>query len=154
MISYCSDTIPKISYDFLSSTKNTQIQSYARGLVVRAVDPLTRGALRERMNLMGSSVNLKSFLDPPTPAGHTVKGYGLVSYRNSRKNSQSRPLTISLRRAMDRSMRVMGVDPVDYNYGCALVIDVTAIVSINGRRSSWCALFHIIRVILGYLRIS
>jgi hypothetical protein len=152
MISYDYDTIPKISYDSLSSTKHTQIQSYARGLVVRAVDPLTRGALRERMNLMGSSVNLRSFLDPPTPAGHTVKGYGLVSYRDSRKNSHSRPLTISLRRAMDRSMRVMGVDPVDYNYGRALVMDATAIISINGRRSSWCALLHI-SDILGYLRI-
>lgn len=84
--------------------------------------------------LVGASVQLRSFLDPSTPAGHTVKGYGLVSYRNHRRNSTTRDLGMQLTRAMDRSISDLGVDPSDYTYGRTTVMDATAIISINGRR--------------------
>ena len=111
-----------------------QIQSYARGLLVRAVDPYTRGALRARMHLVGSAVHLRSFLDAPTPRGHTIKGSGLVAYRANQKNTNTTPMDYALQRACSKHMQSLGVQGSDYYYGPVEVLDPTAIVSINGRR--------------------
>ena len=119
----------------ISTYTPNQITSYARGLLVRAVDPLTHGALRERLSIVGDTVHLRSFLEPPTPAGHTIKGSGMVAYRANRKNTQFAPLPFNLHRAMDLAIRSMGVEPSDYSYGHAQILDASAIVSINGRRS-------------------
>ena len=118
-----------------TSPQSHQIQSYVRGLLVRAVDPLTHGALRARLDIVGSTVHLRSFLDPPTPAGHTIKGSGLVAYRSNRKNSAWVDQPFSLHRACGRHLQSLGVQACDYNYGRAKVLDVTASVSLNGRRS-------------------
>ena len=113
-----------------------QINSYCRGVLVRAIDPMTRGRLRERMgNDHVHTAHMRSFLDPPTPRGHTIKGYGRVNYKENRKNSTTRKMTFSLHRACDRTMAEKGVDPANYNYGDVTTLDRTAIVSINGRRS-------------------
>ena len=101
---------------------------------MRAVDPLTRGALRARLNIVGTTVHLRSFLEPATPAGHTIKGSGMVAYRANHKNSKSMPLTWQLRRRLDRHLQTQLVDPTDYNYGNATILGESAIVSINGRR--------------------
>ena len=101
---------------------------------MRAIDPLTRGALRERMLIIGSAVRLRSFLDPPTPAGHTIKGSGEVAYRDNRKNSKTTPMFNAMQRAMNNHMTTCGVDPAHYDYGVVTVMDTTAIVSLNGRR--------------------
>jgi hypothetical protein len=122
-----------MSYDSLHIF-HVQVQSYARGLLVRAVDPLTRGALRERMHLVSSSVTLRSFLDPPTPPGHTIKGSGLVSFKTSRFNTTTTPMDFNLQRAFDSHMRSLGVQGSDYNYGPVSVLDAGARISINGRR--------------------
>jgi len=45
-------------------------------------------------------------------------------------------------------MRDKGVEPENYNYGRATILDVTAIISINGRRSRTNMIYDI------YLRIS
>jgi len=111
-----------------------QIQSYTRGLLVRAVDPHTRGALRVRMMRVGSAVFLRSFLDPPAPKGHTIKGSGLVSYKGSRWNTTSTPIDRALQRACEKHMQGMGVRGSDYFFGEAQVLNKTAQVSINGRR--------------------
>ena len=111
-----------------------QIQSYSRGLLVRAVDPLTRGALRERLKRVGSCVHLRSFLDPPTPPGHTIKGSGLVSFLSNRFNTTTAPMDHALRRACDRHMQSLGVQSSDYNYGPASELARTVNISINGRR--------------------
>ncbi len=111
-----------------------QIQSYSRGLLVRAVDPLTRGALRERMQLVGSSVHLRSFLDPPAPKGHTIKGSGLVAFKASRFNTTTTPMDFNLQRACNKHMQSLGVQGSDYTFSPATVLDITAVVSINGRR--------------------
>lgn len=103
-------------------------------MLVRAVDPYTRGALRERMQLLGSSVNLRSFLDAPTPKGYTIKGSGLVAYRSNRKNASSIPMCFALQRACDAHMHGIGVQASDYNFGPVSALDTTAVVSINGRR--------------------
>jgi hypothetical protein len=101
---------------------------------VRAVDPLTRGALRERMQRVASAVYLRSFLDPPTPPGHTIKGSGLVSYKASRFNTTTMPMDFTLQRACEMHMQSIGVQGSDYNFGSITVLDKTAVVSINGRR--------------------
>jgi hypothetical protein len=111
-----------------------QIQSYARGLLVRAVDPLTRGALRVRMERLGPSVHLRSFLDPKTPRGHTIKGSGLVAFRPNKKNATNIPMNFALERACNTHMQGLGVQGSDYDYGPVRELDTTAIVSINGRR--------------------
>ena len=113
-----------------------QINNYTRGLLVRAVDPLTRGQLRERLHLADSSVHLRSFLDPPAPRGHTIKGSGLVAYKDSRKNSATGRMGFALTRACDKNLASCGVQPSDYTYGVATTMAITAIVSINGRRSA------------------
>ena len=115
-------------------TLHLQIQSYSRGVLVRAVDPYTRGALRERMQLMGSTVNLRSFLDAPTPRGHTIKGSGMVAYRPNNKNTIKIPMCYALQRACNNHMQGLGVQPSKYNFGPVQAMDPTAIVSINGRR--------------------
>jgi hypothetical protein len=92
------------------------------------------------MGIVGSSIHMRSFLDKPTAAGHTIKGSGLVSYASSRKNSTTAPLTINLHRACDRNLMSYGVLPSDYNYGRVTILDVTAIVSFNGRRSERCGI--------------
>ena len=112
-----------------------QINNYTRGLLVRAVDPLTRGKLRERLQLAASSVHLRSFLDSPPPRGHTIKGSGLVAYKDSRKNSATGPMGFALTRACDKNLASCGVPPSEYTYGPATTMARTAIVSINGRRS-------------------
>ena len=118
-----------------SHTTHLQIQSYARGVLVRAVDPLTRGALKSRMNIMGSSVHLRSFLDPPTPPGHTIKGSGLVAFKATRFNTTvMNPMVLRLRRACEQHMQSLGVSGSDYNFGKISVLDESAVVSINGRR--------------------
>jgi hypothetical protein len=108
--------------------------SYTRGLLVRAVDPLTRGALRARVMLVGSAVHLRSFLDGPTPAGHTIKGSGLVSFAANRWNTTCAPIDNALQRACDSHMRSLGVQAHDYDFGEVTVLDVKAKISINGRR--------------------
>jgi hypothetical protein len=126
----------QISYDILAYLLPfpVQIQSYARGLLVRAVDPFTRGALRVRMGRMGPCVHLRSFLEPKTPRGHTIKGSGLVAMRPHRKNATCIPLCFALARACSTHMQGLGVQGSDYNYGPVRQLDTTAIVSINGRR--------------------
>ena len=116
------------------STLRMQVQSYARGVLVRAVDPFTRGALRERMQLLGSTVNLRSFLDAPTPKGHTIKGSGMVSFRANKKNTSQIPMCFALQRACESHMQSLGVQGSKYNFGPVRAMDPTAIVSINGRR--------------------
>ena len=111
------------------------MQSYARGVLVRAVDPFTRGALRERMDLLGSTVNLRSFLDKPTPQGHTIKGSGMVSYRPNQKNTQVVPMCFALQRACDAHLQSVGVQSCAYEFGPVRAMDPTAQVSINGKRS-------------------
>jgi len=111
-----------------------QIQSYSRGLLVRAVDPLTRGALRERLKRVGSCVHLRSFLDPPTPPGHTIKGSGLVSFLSSRFNTTTTPMHDALERACDRHIQSLGVRSCDYNYGPVSELASSVAISINGRR--------------------
>jgi hypothetical protein len=113
-----------------------QIQSYSRGLLVRAVDPLTRGALRERLKRVGSCVHLRSFLDPPTPLGHTIKGSGLVSFLSNRFNTTTTPICMhdALEGACDRHMQSLGVQSCDYNYGPVSELATTVAISINGRR--------------------
>jgi len=86
------------------------------------------------MQLMGSSVNLRSFLDSPTPRGHTIKGSGLVSFRANLKNTTNIPMCNALQRACDSHMQGLGVQSSDYNFGPVRAMDTTAIVSINGRR--------------------
>jgi hypothetical protein len=114
---------------------NRQVQSYARGVLVRAVDPFTRGALRTRMKLLGTSVNLRSFLDAPGPdRGHTIKGSGLVSFRANKKNTATIAMCFGLERACTAHMQDLGVQGSDYNFGPIRAMDSTAIVSINGRR--------------------
>jgi len=113
-----------------------QINNYTRGLLVRSVDPQTRGKLRERLHLAAESVHLRSFLDPPAPRGHTLKGSGLVAYKDSRKNSATGPMGFALTRACDKNLTSCGVQPSDYTYGPATTMATTAIVSINGRRSA------------------
>jgi hypothetical protein len=130
-----------MSYDYLH-TLHSQIQSYSRCLLVRAVDPFTRGALRQRMNLLSSAVNLRSFLDPPTPAGHTIKGSGLVAFRASRFNTSITPMDFALQRACNRHMQSLGVQGSDYNYGPVKVLDAGSVVSINGRR--YLSIIHLI----------
>ena len=71
---------------------HVQSMSYTRGLLVRAVDPLTRGALRTRVALLGSAVHLRSFLDGPAPAGHTIKGSGLVAFAANQWNTTIGPM--------------------------------------------------------------
>jgi hypothetical protein len=121
-----------------------QIQSYARGLLVRAVDPFTRGALRVRMARMGPSVHLRSFLDPKTPRGHTIKGSGLVAFRPNKKNATNIPMCFALARACNTHMQGLGVQGSDYNYGPVRELDTTAIVSINGRRYKSTYLYNIL----------
>jgi hypothetical protein len=111
-----------------------QIQSYSRGILVRAVDPYTRGALRERMQLVESAVHLRSFLDPPTPPGHTIKGSGLVSYRANRFNTTTVPMDFALLRACEGHMQDLGVQGSDYNFSSVSALDTSAVISINGRR--------------------
>jgi hypothetical protein len=103
---------------------------------VRAVDPLTRGALRERMQLVGSAVHLRSFLDPPRPKGHTIKGSGLVSFASNRHNSttMSMDFDCALERACARHMQSLGVQSSDYNFSPVSVLDTAVKISINGRR--------------------
>jgi hypothetical protein len=103
-------------------------------VLVRAVDPLTRGALRERMQLLGSTVHLRSFLDAPTPRGHTIKGSGMVEFRPNKKNTTTVPMCFALPRACDAHIQGLGVQGSDYNFGPVRAMDPTAIVSINGRR--------------------
>lgn len=133
------------SEDIIHSTHtlHLQIQSYARGVLVRAVDPFTRGALRERMVLLGSTVNLRSFFDAPTPRGHTIKGSGLVAFRANKRNTQAIPMCFALQRACEQHMRSIGVQGSDYNFGPVQAMDTTAIVSINGRRYHATSLFGI-----------
>ena len=111
-----------------------QIQSYARGLLVRAVDPYTRGALRERMKLVGSAVHLRSFLDPAKVPGHTIKGSGLVSFRANRFNTTIQPMDYHLERAINKHIQSLGVQSSDYNFGPIKVLAPTVGISINGRR--------------------
>jgi hypothetical protein len=121
-----------------------QIQSYSRGLLVRAVDPLTRGRLHERLELVGTTVHTRSFLDPPKAKGHTIKGSGLVAFRDTRWNSESTRLGFKLTKACDNNLLSCGVQPDDYNYGRAIVLNVQAVVSLNGRRwrsGSMCEYF-------------
>jgi hypothetical protein len=113
---------------------HVQIQSYARGLLVRAVDPLTRGALRERMMLVASAVHLRSFLDNPTPQGHTIKGSGLVAFRGNRSNTTSMPMDFALERACANHMQSLGVQSSSYNFGRVDELSETVVISINGRR--------------------
>ena len=101
---------------------------------MRAVDPFTRGARRERMQLLGSTVNLRSFLDAPTPRGHTIKGSGMVAYRPNNKNTVIVPMCFALQRACNTHMQGLGVQTSDYNFGPVRAMDLTAIVFINGRR--------------------
>jgi hypothetical protein len=111
-----------------------QIQSYARGLLVRAVDPYTRGALRERMQLVGSAVHLRSFLDPPIAPGHTIKGSGLVSFKSNRFNTTTVHMAFALDRCLSSHMQSLGVQSSDYNFGPVKALNTTVGVSINGRR--------------------
>lgn len=131
----------RISYD-CTIHSCMQIMSYTRGLLVRAVDPLTRGALRARVELLGSAVHLRSFLDGPEPPGHTIKGSGLVSFAPNRWNTTTAPIDYTLQRECDKHMRTLGVRANDYNFGDAKVLDATTVVSINGRRyiTNICAL--------------
>jgi hypothetical protein len=101
---------------------------------VRAIDPYTRGALRERLNLVGSAVNLRSFLDPPMAPGHTIKGSGLVSFKSNRFNTTSPPMDFTLKRAVDKHIQSLGVQSSDYNFGPVKLMDTKVAVSINGRR--------------------
>ena len=98
------------------------------------MDPLTRGALRNRMVRVGSAVHLRSFLDPPEPKGHTIKGSGHVSFKANRFNTTTMPIDHALRRACSRHMQGLGVQSSDYDFGQVAVLDKNAIVSINGRR--------------------
>jgi len=103
--------------------------------LVRAVDPFTRGQLRNRLKLTGNtSVHLRSFLDKPTPKGHTIKGSGKVAFRANRKNSNSLQLTLDLRRACERNLQICGQSPGDYDFGKARVLDKDSVVNLNGRR--------------------
>jgi hypothetical protein len=80
-------------------------------------------------------VHLRSFLDAPTPRGHTIKGSGLVSYRSNEKNTTKvREMPFALQRACSAHMQSLGVQGSNYNYGPVEEMDKTAIVSINGRR--------------------
>jgi hypothetical protein len=108
--------------------------SYTRGLLVRAVDPLTRGALRARVMLLGSAVHLRSFLDGAAPAGHTIKGSGLVAFASNRWNTTSCPMERALQRECDKHMRSLGVHASDYDFGEVRELDAKAVVFINGRR--------------------
>jgi len=101
---------------------------------VRAIDPMTRGALKARLNIVGSTVHLRSFLEPPTSPGITIKGSGMVAFKANRKNCKAGQMTWNLRRALDNYLSSQGVQPASYNYGQAKVMHVSAVVSINGRR--------------------
>lgn len=126
-----------------------QINSYCRAVLVRAIDPLTRGKLLARMNTdHAHTAHMRSFLDPPTPRGHNIKGSGRVNFRPNRKNSKTQKLSFSLHRACDRAMSAKGVNTTYYTYGRMRVLDPSAIVSINGRRS--VARAHLPRIILRY----
>jgi hypothetical protein len=98
------------------------------------VDPYTRGALRERMKLVGSAVHLRSFLDPAKVPGHTIKGSGLVSFRANRFNTTIQPMDYHLERAINKHIQSLGVQSSDYNFGPIKVLAPTVGISINGRR--------------------
>ncbi len=102
--------------------------------MVRAVDPMTRGALKQRLNIVESTVHLRSFLEPPTAPGVTIKGSGKVAFKASRKKSKVEPMTWILRRALDKYIGSIGQQPANYNYGLAKIMQVSAVVSLNGRR--------------------
>ena len=114
-------------------TRNPCADSELCARIAGAVDPLTRGALRERMQLVGSAVHLRSFLDPPTPPGHTIKGSGLVSFSDNRWNTTNVPMDYALQRACESHMQSLGVSGSNYNY-LVSVLAASAKVSINGRR--------------------
>jgi hypothetical protein len=86
------------------------------------------------MELVDSAVHLRSFLDPPTPPGHTIKGSGLVSFRASRWNTTIMPMEYALDRECNRHMQTLGVQGSDYTYGPISMLATDAVVSINGRR--------------------
>jgi hypothetical protein len=86
------------------------------------------------MQRVSSAVNLRSFLDPKKPRGHTIKGSGVVDYRPNKKNATHIAMDFALDRACNTHMQSLGVQGSDYNYGPVRVLDTTAIVSINGRR--------------------
>jgi hypothetical protein len=100
------------------------------------------------MQLLGSTINLRSFLDTPTPRGHTIKGSGLVSFRPNNKNTSTVPMCFGLQRACASHMQGLGVQDSDYYFGPVRAMDPTAIVSINGRRLPSTSLFNILRFIL------
>jgi hypothetical protein len=83
---------------------------------------------------VGSAVHLRSFLDPPTPKGHTIKGSGLVAYRANRANTTTTPLDRALQKGCESHMQSLGVNGSDYFFGDAQELAETAVVSINGRR--------------------
>lgn len=66
-----------------------QTRSYCRGIVVRAVDSETRMRLFARLQVT-EMTSMRSFLDPPAPKGHTVKGSGRVAYKLQTRNHESR----------------------------------------------------------------
>jgi hypothetical protein len=102
--------------------------------VVSAIDPMTRGALKARLSIVGSTVHLRSFLEPATKPGLTIKGSGSVAFKANRKNCKAGPMTWNLTRALDNYIRSIGADPANYNYGLAQIMQVNAKVSLNGRR--------------------
>ena len=89
------------------------------------------------MNLVDSAVHLRSFLDPPAPHGHTIKGSGLVSFRSNRFNTTTEPMNFTLHRACEDHMQSLGVQGSDYDYGTISMLSPNALVSINGRRYSF-----------------
>jgi hypothetical protein len=94
------------------------------------------------MQLVGSAVNLRSFLDRPVVAGHTIKGSGMVSFKSNRFNTNTQPMDYTLERAVNNHLHSLGVRSSDYNFGPVQVLDTKVRVSINGRRYKIFAKFH------------
>jgi hypothetical protein len=86
------------------------------------------------MELVGSAVYLRSFLDPPVAPGHTIKGSGLVSFKSNRFNTTTVHMAFALDRCLSKHMQSLGVQSSDYLFGPVKALATTVYVSINGRR--------------------
>jgi hypothetical protein len=74
-----------MAFHAATNDNRTQVRSYCRGVVCRAVDPETRHKLFARLNVT-EMASMRSFLDPPPKKGQTIKGSGDIGYILHPKN--------------------------------------------------------------------
>jgi hypothetical protein len=74
-----------IAFQPATHDNRTQVRSYCRGVVCRAVDPETRTKLFARLHVT-EMASMRSFLDPPPKKGLTIKGSGDVGYALHKRN--------------------------------------------------------------------